>query len=170
MDLSFNRFRFLAYEDVEWQRIYFDSKTEGYVVLNHKHGKSEAKANIKTALRLAKQGKTIELLPADGITVSADAFINDEIWELKTSNGSRSSVQNRLRKGKKQARNTLLEILNDNIEWSDILVGMISTVNTDTNKYLQKIALLLPNNVYLEFSRDEIIKRNFEKIPFYGPQ
>jgi hypothetical protein len=89
MDLSFNRFRFLSYEDVEWQRLYFDSKTEGYVVLNHKHGKSEAKANIKTALRLAKQGKTIELLPADGITVSADAFINDEIWELKTSNGSR---------------------------------------------------------------------------------
>jgi hypothetical protein len=47
--------------------------------LNHRHGKSEAKANLNTALRLAKLGKTIELLPADGIVVSADAYVNDEI-------------------------------------------------------------------------------------------
>jgi hypothetical protein len=61
----------------------------------------------------------------------------------------------------------LLEILNDDFEWSDVIIGMISTVNTDTNKYLQKIALLLPDHVYLEFKREDIVKRNFEKISPY---
>ncbi len=167
MKITFNRFRFEAYESVEWQRIYFDANTEGYVVLNHKHGKYESKANLHTALRLAKQGKTIELLPAYGTIMSADAFIDDEIWELKTTNGSRSSIQNRLRKGKKQARNTLLEIQNEDFDWTDVIVGIISTVNTDSNSYLQKIALLLPDDTYLEFSRYEILKRDFEKISHY---
>jgi Contact-dependent growth inhibition CdiA C-terminal domain len=167
MKIPFNRFRFEAYESVEWQQIYFDVKTEGYVVLNHKHGKYESKANLQTALRLAKQGKTVELLPAYGIVMSADAFIDDEIWELKTTNGSRSSIQNRLRKGKKQARNTLLEIQNEDFDWDDIILGIISIVNTDKDNSLQKIALLLPNSAFLEFSREDILKRRFEKITPY---
>jgi hypothetical protein len=167
MKIPFNRFRFEAYESVEWQQIYFDSDTEGFVVLNHKHGKSETKANLQTALRLAKQGKTIELLPAYGVAISADAYINDEIWELKITNGSRSSIQNRLRKGKKQARNTLLELQSKEFEWADIIGGMISSVNTDAKGYIQKIALLLPDSVYLEFSRQDIEKREFQKISNY---
>jgi hypothetical protein len=167
MTWTFNRFQFEAYESIEWKQIYFNSKTEGFVVLNHKHGGHETKANLKTALRLAKQGKRIELLPAHGTELSADAFIDDEIWELKVTNGSRSSIQNRLRKGKKQARNTLLDIQNKDFEWSDVIGGIISSVNMDSHLYIQKIALLLPDDSYLEFTREEIKKRDLQKIANY---
>jgi hypothetical protein len=60
-----------------------------------------------------------------------------------------------------------LEILNDDFEWDDVILGMISIVNKDTNNYLQKIALLLPNAVFLEFSRRDIVKRNFAQISPY---
>jgi hypothetical protein len=99
--------------------------------------------------------------------LSADAFIDDDIWELKMPNGSRSSIQNRLRKGKKQAGNTLLAIQNNDFEWSDVISSMMSCVNTDTKNYLQKIALLLPNDTYIELTREDIKKRNFQNITNY---
>ncbi len=167
MDINFNHARYKAYEAAEWQQIYFDLKTGGFVVLNHKHGKYEAKDNLRTALRLAKQGKTVELLPAYNTMLSADAFIDDDIWELKMPNGSRSSIQNRLRKGKKQAGNTLLAIQNNDFEWSDIISSMMSCVNTDTKNYLQKIGLLLPDDTYIELTREDIKKRNFQNITDY---
>ena len=99
-----------SYDD-NWRRLYFNSESQGFVVAHKKHGKDELPSNRILGIRLAKYfGERIELLPRlfGEHLKSADANRNDETWEWKTTNGSYTSVQNRLRVGSHQCGRLLL--------------------------------------------------------------
>lgn len=114
-------------------------------------------------IRLAKYfGERIELLPHlfGEHLKSADANRNDETWEWKTTNGSYTSVQNRLRVGSHQC-GRILSVLPDTFENSDVLRGIISAINSDKNKRIIQITLLLPSNKLVTFSRESVGRRDF---------
>jgi hypothetical protein len=149
--------------DENWRRIYFNSESQGFVVAHKKHGKDELPSNRALGIRLAKYfGERIELLPRlfGEHQKSADANRNDETWEWKMTNGSYTSVQNRLRVGSHQCGRILL-VLPDLFENSDILRGIISAVNSDKKKRIVQITLLLPNNNLVTFSRESVGQRDF---------
>jgi hypothetical protein len=134
--------------DDSWQKIYFDSISQGFVVAHCEHGKDELPVNCAIAVRLAKYfGERIELLPNSNLhgVKSADATRNGEIWEWKTTNGSYTSVQKRIRVGSLQSCNILL-IIPEYFDEADILRGMMSAINSDKNKLIESIDLLLMNN------------------------
>jgi hypothetical protein len=151
-----------SYDD-NWRRLYFNSESQGFVVAHKKHGKDELPSNRMLGIRLAKYfGERIELLPHlfGEHLKSADANRNDETWEWKTTNGSYTSVQNRLRVGSHQCGRILL-VLPDTFENSDVLRGIISAINSDKNKRIVQITLLLPSNKLVTFSRESVGKRDF---------
>jgi hypothetical protein len=149
--------------DENWRRLYFDTTSQGFVVAHKEHGKDELPLNCAVAIRLAKYfGERIELLPClfGEHLRSADANRNGETWEWKTTNGSYTSVQKRLRVGSHQCGRILL-VLPDSFEHSDVLRGIISAVNSDKNKRIVQICLFLSNNKIVNLSREAIGKRDF---------
>jgi hypothetical protein len=151
-----------SYDD-NWRRLYFNNDSQGFVVAHKKHGKEELPSNRAVGIRLAKYfGEKIELLPQlfGEHLKSADANRNDEIWEWKTTNGSYTSVQKRLRVGSHQCGRILL-VLPETFENSDVLRGIISAVNSDKNKRIIQITLFLPNNKLVDLTRDMVGKRDF---------
>lgn len=117
-------------------------------------------------MRLAKHfGEKIELLPNENVHKlrSADATRNGEVWEWKTTNGSTTSVQKRLRTGSLQSNHILL-ILASNFDEAEVLRGVISAINSDRSCRILKIDLLLPNNNLVKFTREKIRLRNFDNF------
>ena len=159
---SNNRELYNAY-DKNWQRIYFDETSQGFVVAHRKHGRDELSQNVKVAIRLVKLfGDKIELLPrlyADSLK-SADATRNGELWEWKTTNGSYTSVQKRLRVGSHQCGRVML-VLPDFCEIPVVLRGIISAINSDRDQRLSQIAVFLPNDKLITLTRESIRKRDF---------
>lgn len=150
--------------DENWRRLYFNDDSQGFVVAHKQHGKDELPSNRAVAIRLAKYfGERIELLPnlfGEHLR-SADANRDDETWEWKTTNGSYTSVQKRLRVGSHQCGRVLL-VLPDTFDNSDILRGIISAVNSDKSKRIVQIALFLSNNKLVNLSRESIGRRDFK--------
>jgi hypothetical protein len=149
--------------DENWRRLYFNRESQGFVVPHKKHGRDELPSNRAVAIRLAKYfGEKIELLPQlfGEHLKSADANRNNEMWEWKMTNGSYTSVQKRLCIGSHQSGRILL-VLPEIFENSDVLRGIISAVNSDKNKRIVEISLLLPNNKLVTFSRESVGKRDF---------
>lgn len=152
--------------DENWQRIYFDSNSQGFVVAHIEHGRDELPINSAIAIRLAEHfGERIELLPNLNLhkQQSADATRNGEIWEWKKVIGTATSVQARLRKGGKQSSKILLSLTFD-FEESDILRGLMSAVNTDKSQRIQIIDFLLPTNRLIRMTREQIKKRDFKSF------
>jgi hypothetical protein len=151
-----------SYDD-NWQRLYFDLDSQGFVVAHVGHGKDELPLNRAVAIRLAKYyGERIELLPCiygDHLR-SADANRNGVTWELKTTNASYSSVQKRLRVGSHQCGRILL-VLPNTFENSDVLRAVISAVNSDKNNRIIQIALFLSNDKLVTFTKELIRQRDF---------
>ena len=159
---SDNRKLYNAY-DRNWQRVYFDEMSQGFVVAHVEHGKDELAQNVEVAIRLVKHfGDCIELLPISyrKHDKSADAIRNGELWEWKTSSGSYSSVQKRLRVGSHQCGRVML-ILPDFFETSYVLRGIISAVNSDRSQRLLQVAVFLPNSKLIILTREMIDRRDF---------
>ena len=159
---SDNRKLYNAY-DKNWQRVYFDETSQGFVVAHRKHGRDELPQNAQVAIRLAKHfGECIELLPSVNIhqVISADSTRNGEIWEWKTTNGTTTSVQKRLRTAGTQA-NYILLILPPVFDESVVLRGIMSAVNCDKIGRILKIDLLLEKDKLVRLSREQIRKREF---------
>ena len=159
---SDNRELYNAY-DKNWQRVYFDETSQGFVVAHRKHGRDELPQNAEVAIRLAKHfGECIELLPSVNIhqVKSADSTRNGEVWEWKKVIGTATSVQGRLRKGSHQSSKILL-ILSDGFDESEVLRGLMSAVNTDYKSRIEIVDFLLPNNNLVRFEREKIRKRDF---------
>ena len=162
---SNNRELYNAY-DKNWQRVYFDETSQGFVVAHIEHGKDELAQNIEVAIRLVKRfGDCIELLPISyrKHDKSADAIRNGELWEWKTSSGSYSSVQKRLRVGSHQCGRVML-ILPEFFEISYVLRGIISAVNSDRDQGLLQVAVFLPNSKLIILTREMIRKRDFDEF------
>jgi hypothetical protein len=161
MNKHTNQDLFESYND-EWHQLFFDIKSDGYLVAHKKHGLRELPQNIQVGLRLARLGECVELLPDLSNTPSADATRNGEIWEIKTTNGSYRSVQNRLRKGRKQSRRILL-VMPEIFEHTDVLRGLLSPTNTDKEKSFEIVDLLLIDDKIIRLDYEEVKKRDFKK-------
>ena len=160
---SENRKLYNAYNE-EWQRIYFDETSQGFVVAHVKHGRDELELNVNIAIRLAKHfGERIELLPNINLhgVKSADATRNNEVWEWKKVIGTATSVQSRLRKGATQSSKILL-ILTEGFDESEVLRGLMSAVNLDRTSRIVVVDFLFPNNRLVRLEREKIRKRDFK--------
>jgi hypothetical protein len=163
MEPTPNQLLYDSYDD-NWQKLYFDEESQGFVVAHKEHGDYELPTNFAIAERLAKHfGERIELLPCsfDFKIKSVDATRNGELWEYKVSNGSYASVQNRLRSGATQCPRVLV-VLTPQFQTSQVLRGLISCVNLDSKMRIGEINLLTPENLIVQLTRDDIKKRNFE--------
>jgi hypothetical protein len=120
--LTENEVLYKSYDE-NWKRLYFDVDSQGFVVAHKGHGRDELPLNLAVAIRLAKHfGERIELLPNLNTHKlrSADASRNGEIWEWKTTIGTSTSVQKRLRTGSLQS-NYILLILASNFDEAEAL-------------------------------------------------
>lgn len=157
-----NEYLYESYDE-NWQRLYFDLDSQGFVVAHKGHGRDELPLNRAVAIRLAKHfGERIELLPNENTHKlrSADATRNGEVWEWKTTIGSTTSVQKRLRTGGLQS-NQILLILTSSFDEIAVLKGIISAINSDRSMRILKIDLLFESNKLVNLTREQIRKRDF---------
>ena len=102
---------FEAFDDNHYTKIFFDAETGGFVVAHKAHGNFEFAGNKTIALLLIKHGYRVVLLENQQNIVSADATLDDDIWEFKTIAKTKSmsnSVQRNITRGKHQAGNVLI--------------------------------------------------------------
>lgn len=161
-----NKEIFEDYDETIWTKIVFDENTNGYVVVHQHHGKGELKVNLPIALKLAEIGFCVELLAETKVVQSADAKIDSEFWEFKTTKGTKSSIQNRLREGKYQSQNILLYVQTGFII-IELLRGIMSSISVDRTIRIQKIGLMFESRDELGlivFSREEVRKSAFRKV------
>jgi hypothetical protein len=156
-----NKDLFDAYDE-NWHKLFFDTQTMGYLVAHKKHGLREFPQNMQVGLRLARMGECVELLPDTPQVPSVDATRNNEVWEIKMTNGTANSVQKRLTKGKTQSKCILL-VLPEFFEDADLLRGIISAINNDKDKNIEKIDLLFFDDRLVQLNRYDIQKRDFKK-------
>lgn len=157
-----NKERYDDYDEATWTKIAFDSNTQGYVVVHQHHGKGELAVNLPIALQLTQLGFRVELLAEIKVRQSADAAVDDEIWEFKKVVGTLRSVQNRLREGKKQSDKVLVALPVD-YEIGVILRGIISAINVDKAQELKFVGVLFFSE-FIVLTRLEIHLRDFKKL------
>jgi hypothetical protein len=91
--------------------------------------------------------------------------MNGESWEFKTTNGSKGSIQGRLRDGKEQCDKILL-VLPIDIVLREIIDGMNSAINMDKSKKITSIGLLFETALVI-LGREEILENQFDKLEFF---
>ncbi len=121
----------------------------------------ELAQNVQVGLRLARLGECIELLPDTPNITSADARRNNDIWEIKMTNGSETSIQNRIRKGKFQAKNIFL-VFPEFFDEAEVIRALINAVNVDKNVKISVLHLFFINSKIAVLTRDDIRFRRFE--------
>jgi hypothetical protein len=159
-----NLMLFEAYDE-NWQQHFYDANSNGYVVIHKEHGKHEREGNLKIALRLAQMGYRVELLPVSVDRLSPDATVDGEIWEFKSTLGSYSSIQSRLREGKEQSSKIILALPSEFI-LGDILRGILSAINVDKDRKIEVVALLFDYEIIF-WSRLEIKQKQYSKFKHY---
>jgi hypothetical protein len=156
---------FAAYDDNEYTKILFDTETDGFVVAHRKHGKFEFEGNKTIALMLIKLGYRIVLLENQQNVVSADATLDDELWEFKTVAKTMSmsnSVQRNIARGKRQAPNVLL-FINQAYNTNDVAKGIHNAVKFDERELIGRIGVLFQNTTLRIFSKADILDESFRE-------
>ena len=82
---------FEAFDETSYAKIFFDIEAKGFVVAHKLHGKYELKANKMIAILVARHGYRVILLGNQINVISADAMLDDEIWEFNNCGKSRSA-------------------------------------------------------------------------------
>jgi Contact-dependent growth inhibition CdiA C-terminal domain len=151
-----NKQHYDEYDETIWEKILFDNLSNGYVVIHKQHGKHEREGNL---------GYRVELLAVFAAVLSPDATINAITWEFKTTSGSYSSIQNRLRDGKEQCENILLALPTEFII-GDTLRGILSAINVDRDRKIQTVGLLFDYEIIF-LNRSEIKQKDYSKLSHY---
>jgi hypothetical protein len=157
--------RYVQFDPKEWDKIIFNELTDSYIVIHKQHGFHEREGNLRIARRLIKLGYSIELLPNIEHEKSFDAYMNGEGWEFKTTNGSKGSIQGRLRDGKEQCDKILL-VLPTEFVLREIIDGTSSAINMDKKRKITSVGLLFENAVII-LNRDEIEGSQFDKLQMF---
>ena len=160
-----NRQRYAQFNTKEWHKIEFNTVTDSYIVIHKEHGFHEREGNLRIARRLIKLGYSVELLPNFENEKSFDAYMNGEAWEFKTTNGSKGSIQGRLRDGKEQCGNILL-VLPMEFLLREIIDGISSATNMDRNNKIAAVGLLFESALII-LSREEIKESKFDKLEMF---
>lgn len=157
--------RYVQFDPKEWDKIIFHEITDSYIVIHKKHGFHEREGNLRIARRLIKLGYSVELLPNIENEKSFDAYMNGEGWEFKTTNGSKGSIQGRLRDGKEQCDKILL-VLPTEFVLREIIDGTSSAINMDKKRKIASVGLLFENALII-LNRDEIEESQFDKLQMF---
>ncbi len=147
--------------DENYEKIFFNFKTSGYVVMHKLHGKTERTENIEIAKILCSFGKKVVLLPISDkqFTKNPDAIVNNDIFEFKVNKTHTfTALDKEIRTAKDQADNILI-VVSDKINIS-ILESAIKT-RMDRSKNIKKIVVLISNKIF-EFNRKEVISNSFK--------
>ena len=163
--MSLKRQRYTQFDPKIWDKISFNETMDSYIVIHKKHGFHEREGNLRIARRLVLLGYSVELLENIENEKSFDAYMNGESWEFKTTNGSKGSIQGRLRDGKEQCDKILL-VLPTEIVLREIIDGMNSAVNMDKSRKITAIGLLFETALVV-LNREEILTNQFEKLEFF---
>ena len=163
--MSFNRQRYAQFDPRIWYKMGFNETTDSYIVIHRKHGCLERKSNLQIARRLVLLGYSVELLENIENEKSFDAYMNGEGWEFKTTNGSKGSIQGRLRDGKEQCDRILL-VLPTEFTLREVIRGVSSAVSMDKKRKIKEVGLLF-ETIFIRLTRLEIVENNLEKLrPF----
>jgi len=154
-----NKQEFDSFDD-NYEKIFFDTESGGYVVMHKLHGKAERTENIEIAKILCALGKKIVLLPISNqqFTKNPDALVNNEIFEFKVNKTPTfSALDKEIRKAKDQADNILI-VVKDKINISMLESAIKWRVDNSVN--IKKINVLIRSKVF-EFCRKEITNNTF---------
>jgi Contact-dependent growth inhibition CdiA C-terminal domain len=154
---------FDAYDDTEYTKIFFDTETGGFVVAHREHGKKELTGNKIIALMLSKHGYRVVLLAAQPNVISADATLDDEIWEFKTISETinmSNAVQKDISRAKRQAANILIFIAQAYLI-KEITKGIYNAIKFDERRMVKKIGVLFQNGDLVMLTRKEILNETF---------
>jgi len=144
---------------VEWQQIYFNKKTGGFVIMHRKHAANEMGDNISIANILTSLGYKIYLLPKIDTHKNSDAQLNNENWEFKTNRkGTESAIDNEIRDAKEQANNIVLKI-ESKISISKLENGIYNRVQR--SKSIRNIIVIFNEEIF-QFNRKEIVNMTFK--------
>jgi hypothetical protein len=86
---------------------------KGWIDVHEKAmGRKEFKRNYETAKKLATDGEHVKILPVHNLKYwkNPDYLKNGSLWELESPNGSKSSIDNAIRDGQKQALNLIIQV------------------------------------------------------------
>ena len=156
---------FEAFDSNDYIKIFFDAETGGFVVAHREHGKFEFAGNKKIALLLIKHVHRVVLLGNQPNVSSADATLDDEVWEFKTifeTVNMRGAVQKDIKRGKRQSANILIfiaQLYNVN----DITKGIYNAIKFDGKWDVAKIGVLFQNGDLVIMTRSEIIDESFRE-------
>lgn len=136
--------------------------TKGVVRIHSKHGKVEAKENTKIAVYLAnKYGHKIDLLPQENRYPDADSY-NATLGykqEYKVSSiCTRSSIDNLLRSGKRQANHIVLAV-DSGLSLGILKEAIVDRIRRATN--VESLMLII-NNSDVTYTRAQILSYNFK--------
>jgi hypothetical protein len=143
----------------EYERYFYDENTGGFVLIHQDHNTTDSERLV--ALVFASLGRRVKLLSEQappGIR-TPDAEIDGELWEFKELSQEAVSIKNTVQRGvavaKKRAPNVAYHINTEaNIE--DINRGITRALVWDTQRLLQKIALVFNDSIVQVLTREEL--------------
>ncbi|MBN2891041.1 MAG: hypothetical protein JXL97_04165 [Bacteroidales bacterium] len=104
------RIKYNSYSKDDYNNLFFNNETGGFVVAHKKHGILELPQNLFIAKLLANMGEIVVLLEETPHFKSPDAERNGLFWEFKTISKAKNisrAIENSIRSAKKQAQNVL---------------------------------------------------------------
>lgn len=134
--------------------------SKGRLRIHEEHGEDEKEENIWTGTYLAeKYGEEIDLIPNPNNEKSADSFNRTRgiYQEYKMASTTKTSIDNRLRDGAKQASHIVLRVDSD-IDYNILTRGIRGRVN-NTRSIEEVIVIVGQKDVIL--SREQILSKGF---------
>jgi Contact-dependent growth inhibition CdiA C-terminal domain len=139
----------------------YDHKSHGYIVLHKEHSPSGLHDEIPVCLILKSQGYTIELVSESSEEQTADALMDNilfEIKRLKKGTDLSGGIQNHFRRAKRQSENIILHI-DHKVDISNLKRSIRKA--SVRYKNIKQLCLVYYTQI-VELSRDEMQKGVFE--------
>jgi SPP1 gp7 family putative phage head morphogenesis protein len=149
MRTAARKIQYNNYPTEQWQKVFFDKKTGGYVV--RQMGAKNQQKELDAAKIIAQNGNTVELLKAgeiEGVTYY-DANVNNIATELKKQEGGLANFIQRGYKDaiKQRAKWVVFEIKND-ADVIELNIALKYSQFLDIKNQIEKISVIFANKLY----------------------
>ncbi len=166
--------RKLIYEqyDSNWEKIYFDEASHGFLTMHQGHNELEREANSYLAKLFAQQGNQVELLPDVKIKniKNLDANINGVIWEMKTpiTKNGKNAIKNSIESAAAQrANNVIIKLNSEDHSIPDIIKGLGDRFHDGRSASIKQIILVIDDTILAPVNTDVIRAGNFDWLLNY---
>jgi len=155
------------YNNAIYRKIYFDKTTGGFVVAHKQHAENEFEENSMIAIKLAKNGEAVELLPLlhEFYTKYPDAKINEIIADFKYPQKTKNlhnALQHHIQKANEQGAEIVVIYLNDILVTKrDLARALTASTSDKRNSNICEIWLLFADNQLIKFNRNEIRNKTY---------